>query len=100
MLLARISRRRRALQPVEFIPAKKAFQPQVKITMTRDVNGWLHRKRKQKFHLAAGRSYHVDEDRALEFIVKGYATGTPTREISEDELKQWHSEMKTVNIGG
>ena len=75
MRLAAIAnqQRREAMQPITFAPARWA--PQVRVTFTRDVNGWLDRDHGVKWHFAAGSTHMVDEQHAVEFIVKGYATG-------------------------
>ncbi|MGH9908110.1 MAG: hypothetical protein ACRD8U_21270 [Pyrinomonadaceae bacterium] len=84
----------------ELVPAQGVFEPQAKITMTRDVTGWAHRERRQKYALKSGEVYYVDADTAAEFIVKGYATGELPREVSDDERAEWRSQMTVIRAGG
>lgn len=86
------------LHPVEFQPVN--WQPQVQVTFTRDVNGYLNRDQRIKWHFAKGTTHMVDEQHAVEFIVKGYATGTLPREVSEDERAELRSVMTTIGLGG
>lgn len=67
--------------------------------MLKDVNGWASRERRAKWHLAAGRTYVVDEQTAVEFITKGYAEGTLPRKVSPDERAELRSVMTTVSVG-
>ena len=94
------SRARQKGGGVEFITPQAIFEPQAKILMTRDVNGWAHRERRQKYHLKAGEVYYVDIDTAAEFITKGYASGTLPRPVSDDERAEWRAQMTTVRPGG
>ena len=75
------------------------WQPQVEVTFTRDVSGWLDQAEGVRFHFQAGKSYHVDEQHAVEFIVKGYATGTLPRPVSDDERDEIRSVMTTIGLG-
>lgn len=98
-MLAAVRNRQRkeALQPITFQPAN--WQPQVKVTFTRDVNGWLNRDKRIKWHFAAGSSHMVDEQHAVEFIVKGYATGDLPRSVSEDEKAELRSVITVIGMG-
>lgn len=89
--------RKAALQPVTFQPIN--WQPQVQVTMTRDVNGWLDRDQRIKWHLAAGTTHLVDEQHAIEFIVKGYATGQLPRKVSSDEAAELRSVITVIGLG-
>lgn len=75
------------------------WQPQVEVTFTRDVTGWLDRDRRVKWHFAAGNTAMVDEQHAVEFIVKGYATGILPRKVSDDERAEVRSVMTTIGLG-
>jgi hypothetical protein len=90
--------RKESLKPVEFQPVH--WQPQVEVTFTRDVNGWLDRDRRVKWHFSAGSTHMVDEQHAVEFIIKGYATGTLPRPVSEDEKAEIRSVITVVGMGG
>jgi hypothetical protein len=87
----------RALTPVTFQPVD--WQPQVEVTFTRDVNGWLDRDANIKWHFAAGSTHYVDEQRAVEFIVKGYAVGELPRHVSDDEHAEIRSAITIVGLG-
>lgn len=89
----------REFRPVKFIPAVEAFKPQVEITMNHDVNGWLHRRRREKYHLAKDQTYMVDEETAVDFITKGYAEGELPREVSDDERAERQAQMTRVSVG-
>jgi hypothetical protein len=93
----RQAREDRAVHPVTFEPHR--WQPQVRVTFTRDVSGWLHRDRRVKWHFAAGSTHMVDEERAVLFIVKGYATGELPRAVSDDERAEIRSVMTTIGLG-
>jgi hypothetical protein len=90
-------RQRKELYPVEFKPVN--WEPQVEVTFTQDVTGWLDHDKRVRFHFQAGKSYHVDEQHAVEFIVKGYATGTLPRQVSENERADIRSVMTTIGLG-
>lgn len=95
---ARVRRRQRKelLKPVRFEPVN--WKPQVEVTFTRDVNGWLDHDRSVKWHFAAGSTHMVDEQHAIEFITKGYATGTLPRSVSDDEAAEIRSSMTTIGL--
>lgn len=98
MMDAKIKRRQhRELHPVTF--AQVDWQPQVKVKFTRDINGWLDRDRSIKWHFAAGSTHMVDEQHAVEFISKGYATGELPRHVSDDERAEIRSVMTTIGLG-
>lgn len=86
-------------KPVTFVSAKDAFKPQVKVTMTRDVNGYVNRARRIKWHLAAGQTYYVDEEKAVELIVKGYAHGELPRAVSDGEREEFESQKQVIRLG-
>jgi hypothetical protein len=93
----RRQQRREGLKPVEFLPVN--WQPQVKVRFTRDVNGWLNRDLNVKWHFAAGSTHMVDEQHAIEFIVKGYAVGELPRDVSADERAEIRSVITTIGLG-
>lgn len=98
MLLAIKNRQRKeAMAPITFQPINWA--PQVQVTFTRDVNGWLSRDKRIKWHFAAGSTHMVDEQHAVEFIVKGYAQGELPRKVSGDERAEIRSVMTTIGLG-
>ena len=85
------------LKPVTFQAVD--WQPQVRVTFTRDVNGWLNHDQRIKWHFAAGTTHMVDEQHAVEFIVKGYATGNLPRFVSADEQAEIRSVITTIGLG-
>jgi hypothetical protein len=87
----------RQVVPIRLEPVN--WQPQVRVTFTRDVCGWLDRERGLKFQFGAGRTYLIDEQHAVEFIVKGYATGELPRPVSDDEAAELRSQMVTIGLG-
>lgn len=89
--------RKESLRPVRFEPVN--WQPQVQVTFTRDVNGWLDRDQCVKWHFSAGSTHMVDEQHAVEFIVKGYATGTLPRTVSQDEKDEIRSVITVIGMG-
>jgi hypothetical protein len=89
--------RKESLRRVEFQPVN--WRPQVQVKFTRDVNGWLDHDQRVKWHFAAGSTHMVDEQHAVEFIVKGYATGILPRHVSDDERAEIRSVMTTIGLG-
>ena len=98
-MYARISRQQRkaALAPVTFQPVN--WSPQVEVTFTQDITGWLSRDENVKWSFHAGQTAYVDEEHAVEFIVKGYATGILPREVSEDERAEYRSQITVIGLG-
>jgi hypothetical protein len=95
---AAIKRRQyKELHPVRFAPVN--WEPQVEVKFTRDVTGWQDTNERVRFHFKAGKTYHVDEQHAVEFIVKGYATGKLPRHVSEQEKQELRSVMTTIGLG-
>lgn len=90
-------RQHRELNPVQFAPVN--WQPQVQVRFTQDVTGWLDRDRRVKWQFAAGSTHMVDEQHAVEFITKGYATGTLPRTVSDDERAEIRSVMTVIGLG-
>ena len=89
--------RRQALKPVTLRPVN--WQPQVQVTFTRDVCGWLNREQGHKFQFASGSTHMIDEQHAIEFIVKGYATGQLPRHVSQDEAETLRSVITVIGMG-
>ena len=85
-----------AMRPVTFQPTH--WQPQVRVTFTRDVNGWLDRDQNIKWHFAAGSTHMIDEQHAVEFIIKGYATGELPRFVSADEQAELRSVITIIGL--
>lgn len=75
------------------------WQPQVRVTFLRDVNGWLDRDQQIKWHFAAGTSHLIDEQHAIEFIVKGYAVGELPRFVSADEQAEIRAAITVIGLG-
>ena len=96
-LSVRRRQRHDLMRPVTFQPVNWA--PQVRVTFTRDVNGWLDRDQRIKWHFAAGSTHMVDEQHAVEFIVKGYATGELPRFVSADEQAEIRSVITIIGLG-
>jgi hypothetical protein len=99
MTYARIRNQQREerLRPVEFEAVN--WQPQVRVKFTRDVNGWLDHDRRVQWHFAAGSVHMIDEEHAVEFIVKGYATGELPRFVSADEADEIRSVITVIGLG-
>jgi hypothetical protein len=89
--------RKQALKPVTLQPVN--WQPQVRVTFTRDVCGWLDREQGLKFQFGAGKTYLIDEQHAVEFLTKGYCTGELPRAVSDDEAAEIRSSMVTIGMG-
>lgn len=75
------------------------WQPQVAVKFTRDITGWLDRDKRVRWQFAAGSTHMVDEQHAVEFITKGYATGKLPRHVSADERAEIRSVMTTIGTG-
>ena len=93
--------RRRRLQAVEFVTAEKAFKPQRMIRMRKDVSGWVSREDRRKWELSYGREYAIDEDKAREFCIKGYAVPVGWEVVaSDDERAEILSTVTIIGLGG
>lgn len=90
--------RKPKLEPVTFISAADFFEPQVPVKALKDVSGWIDRKRKQKWSLSAGKTYHLDVETATEFITKGYVEGQLPRDVSSGEEEEWKAQMTTIGV--
>lgn len=74
------------------------WQPQVAVKFTRDVTGWLDQPNGVRWMFRNGTTHLVDEQHAIEFIVKGYATGALPRHVSDDEKAEIRSMMTTIGM--
>ena len=93
--------RRQRSKGVEFLAAEKVFKPQREIRMTKDVTGWVTRSPLRKWTLAYGRQYAIDEDKAREFCIKGYAIPVGWEVIaSDDERAEVLSNVTIIGLGG
>ena len=98
VMLPNFIRRRQKLKEIRFEPASKVFKPQRMIRMTRDVNGWVSLADRRKWSLSAYKEYAIDEDKAREFCIKGYAIPVGWEvQVSDDERAEM---MSTVTIIG
>jgi hypothetical protein len=102
--LGRFRRRHgQALEPVTFVPIRKAFKAQRMIRLNRDVSGWVggDKRTRKKWSLSAGKEYAIDEDRAREFIGKGYAEPVGwDPNLSDDERAELEAQVTTIGMGG
>jgi len=48
----------------------------------------------------AGKEYDLDDEKADEFIVKGYASGTLSRPYDESEKAGLLGQIQAINFGG
>lgn len=94
--------RRQKEQPIKFVTLAEAFTPQIRVRATRDINGWVDRRRRVKWHIGAGSIGCLDEPTAREFATKGYVEilDGQIRPVSEDEAAYFLSNVKTINLGG
>lgn len=97
------ARKKRAprVEPVTFVPVERAFKAQVKVRALHTLNGWVDRRRKIKWEIHAGQVGCIDEDKAREWVAKGYAEvldGT-IKPISEDEAAEFLSQTTRIGIG-
>jgi len=96
------TRGKKDLHVVKFVPVKKVFKPMVEIRLLMDVSGWADKDKRVKWHMAAGTTEIIDEDKAREFVVKGYAkyTSAPKKPISEDERAEALATVTRLTPGG
>ena len=91
-------------QPVKIVRSSEAFQPQVKVRATRDLNGWVDRGgrsgRPVKWAIPQGRLGFLDADRAREFAAKGYVEiiEGKIKPVSPSELEEYRSQMTTIGV--
>lgn len=101
-------RRRRSpaaeLEPVTFVPVYRAFKPQAPIRMLMDVTGYVGFSKGKaggkKWQLRAGKTYAIDEDKARDFVAKGYAEYVyqPRRPISELEAEEAKGSVSRIGL--
>lgn len=92
--------RPKEVQPIKFVPVERAFKAQIKFLPNRDLNGWVDRTRRIKFHAPANRVTFLDEDTARVWQAKGYGQildGTVTP-VSPDELAELTSNDSTISL--
>lgn len=92
-------------QPIEFVPVHKVFKAMVKIIPRVDLSGWASKDKRQKWGMSVGQTYIIDEDKAREFVAKGYAVFADRdydrrHPISPDEMLEARSTTTTLNLGG
>lgn len=93
------ARRRLKLEPITFAPVQRVFKPQREVTITRDLSGWVDRRRRVKFHLPKGWHGYIDAETADQWIVKGYAKGQLSRTYSDDERAELLADVTVLNLG-
>ena len=69
---------------------------QTRIRMINSVHGYF--KDGSHFNLTADMYYWIDQAKADEFIVKGYASGTLSRRYSDDEVAAIRSSITVVSL--
>lgn len=95
-------RRKRAkeakqFQPVVFKPVRRnPLKPQTRIRMINSVHGYF--RDGSHYSLTAGLTYWVDEEKADEYIVKGYAEGDLSRVYSDDEVAAIRSSITVISL--
>jgi hypothetical protein len=95
------SLRRRKVRPITFVPAEQVFKPQRMVRMTKDVNGYVAPGDRRKWELSYGREYAIDEDKAREFVIKGYCVPVDWEVVaSEDERAEILSNVTIIGLGG
>ena len=83
------------LEPVEFAPVRRnPLKPQTKIVMKQSLHGRFQNGK--HYDLVAGKPYWVDQEKADEFIVKGYAEGIMSRKYSDDEVAAIRSSIQVI----
>jgi len=85
------------LEPVVFRPIRRnPFVPQTKIRMINSVHGYF--RDGSHYNLTAGEYKWVDEVKADEFIVKGYAEGRLSRPYSDDEIAAIRASIQVISL--
>jgi hypothetical protein len=97
--------RNKEIEPIRFVPVEQVFKPQVKVRATRDLSGWVDRGKKSgrrvKWEIPHGRIGCLDEDKAREFMAKGFVEiidGT-IKPVSEGEAEEFLSTVTTISLG-
>jgi hypothetical protein len=68
------------------------FEGERSVTMRRTV------ARSGHYEYLAGRTYYLDAEKADEFILKGYADGSLSREYTDDDRLNLLATVQTVNL--
>ena len=90
------AREAKALEIVEFAPVvRQPMKPQTKIHMICSVHGLFANG--YHYELVAGKDYWVDQEKADEFIIKGYATGNLSRSYTDGEVDAIKSTIQVIN---
>ena len=99
-------RKKKNIDPVEFVPIQEVFKPQVEVRATRDINGWVDRGKssgkKIKWSIKSGDIGYLDIDTARQFEVKGYVEITHGKDlippVSDDERAEILSTMTVIGV--
>lgn len=93
--------RRRRLDRAEWVTAEAAFKPQRMVRMKQDVSGWVSPEIRKRWSLSYGKEYAIDEDKAREFVIKGYAIPVGWEvDASDDERAEVLSTVTRIGLGG
>jgi len=97
-----MARKRKDLHVVKFVPVSKVFKPMVEIRFLVDISGWVDRDKRIKWSAAANTVEIIDEDKAREFVAKGYAefVKRPKQPISQDEQDEHLATVTQLTPGG
>jgi hypothetical protein len=92
------------LEEVTFLPVTQAFKPQrmIKIRSGHDMSGWLNDdvETRKRWAMAGGKEYAIDEDKARDYIAKGYATPVGwDPELTDAEIEAAQSKRTIVDLG-
>ncbi len=89
----------KAIEPVVFAPVRRdPLKAQTKIKMLNSVHGRF--KNGKHFELIGGKSYWVDELKADEWIIKGYATGKLSKNYTELEKQHITANIQVIQGPG
>jgi hypothetical protein len=99
------SSKKRSFEPITFVPVEHVFAPMVEIVLLRDISGWADRDRRKKWEMAAHSRHIIDEDKARDFVAKGYAKFIDPRyakrkPLSEDEIAEARSNSTVIYLDG
>lgn len=95
-------KKREKLIQVEFVPVKNVFKAMVQVRAMRDVSGWVDVRKRTKWAMKKDCLYMLDEDKAREFITKGYVEHVqgdykPVSEMERDEMLSTVTNLYTGN---
>ena len=93
--------RRRSFRAVRFEPMTAVFKPEVKVQALRDLNGWVSREKRLKWHMSTGSVHALDSDTARDFAIKGYVMllEGKVRPASEQEIAETQAGLTTIHLG-